>query len=116
MAIYDVDKLICYARGDTRPITFQRKENGVVFDVSGFTFQFTVNTERDPVNTDNEQFSVAGVITDAPNGLYEFRPSAVETDLIPDRYYYDVQQIDGGGFIHTLVKAPFVIEQDIDKA
>jgi len=115
MATYDATKAICYARGDTRPITFQRTQNGAVLDITGFTFQFTVNTDLNPSDATNEQFTLTGVITDAANGLYEFRPSSVNTDLTPKRYYYDVQQVDGSGYIHTIVKSDFDLDQDIEK-
>ena len=65
MAIYDTGKGIEYARGDNVPITFTIQENGAAVDVTGYSFIFTVNTERNPVNTDNEQFLVSAIITDA---------------------------------------------------
>ena len=107
---------ICYARGDTAPILFAITLSGAIVDITGYTFQFTVNSERNPVDTANEKFSIAGVITDAVNGELEFRPSAVNTDLASANYYYDVSMVDTGGFKTTVAKASFIIEQDIDKS
>jgi hypothetical protein len=116
MAIYDADKLICYARGDTVPIPFTIKQSGVAVDITGYTFQLTVNSERNPADVSNEQFSIPGVITSAVDGEMEFRPSSVNTDLSPKKYFYDVSMVDTGGYKTTVIKSDFVIEQDIDKA
>lgn len=116
MAIYDSSKAICYARGDSAPIPWTVKQSGTAIDITGYTFQFTVNAELNPPDTAEEQFSVAGTITDAPNGEVEFRPTTGNTDLPPGTYYYDIQVIDPGTFKTTVLKSDFVIEQDIDKA
>jgi len=116
MAIYDASRAICYARGDTVPIAFTLTENSAALNITGFTFSFTVNSSKNPVDVSTELFSIAGVLTDAPNGKVEFRPSTANTDLSPAKYYYDVQMVDTGGFIRTVIKSDFDIEQDIDKA
>ena len=115
MAIYNASKAICYARGDTTPITFAIKKAGVAVDITGFTLEFAVNPNRNPLNNTAELFRLSGVITDAVNGLVEFRPTDVQTDQTPKKYYYDLQQIDGGGYKRTLLKSIFEIEQDINK-
>tara|TARA_R110000803_G_scaffold28011_5_gene65080 strand:- start:4058 stop:4408 length:351 start_codon:yes stop_codon:yes gene_type:complete len=116
MAIYDSTKEICYARGDSAPIAFTLTQAGVAIDITGYTFQFTVNTEKSPIDNSNEQFSLAGVITVALEGKVEFRPTTVNTDLTPAKYYYDVSMVDAGPFKTTIIKSDFVVEQDIDKA
>lgn len=116
MAIYNSTKDIYYARGDDTPITFTVKENSVVKDITGYTFEFTVNIDKNPPDATDEQFRVSGVITDAVNGAVEFRPTSANTDLTPKRYFYDVQSIDGSGYKRTLVKGDFHLEQDVNKA
>lgn len=115
MSIFESAKNINYARGDDIPIEFTIEDNSVAQDVTGFTFEFAVNTERNPTDASNEQFRLTAVLTDPSNGVIEFRPSTVNTDLAPAVYYYDLQQIDTGGFKHTLHKSTFTISQDINK-
>ena len=116
MAIYRTDKNIPYARGDNIPIQFTIvNDSDVAQNITGFSYEFAVNTNKNPIDASNEQFRLTGVLTDAANGLVEFRPSTTNTDLSPATYYYDLQQIDDGGFKHTLHKSTFTIEQDINK-
>lgn len=115
MAIYNASKAICYARGDDEPITFKIEEDSVAKDITGFTFEFALNTELNPGDATNEVFRLVGVITDAAGGLVQFEPTTVQTDLAITSYYYDLQRVDGAGKIRTLLKSDFDVEQDINK-
>lgn len=120
MAIDQTDnssQTISWGRGDSRAKEFQIKDvNGVVVDISGFTFKLTCNTNRNPTVSDGtELFTLTGVITDASDGRVAFAPTIVQTDQTPGTYYYDIQMVDAGGGIETLFKALLLIEQDITK-
>ena len=53
---------LCWARGDNDPRTFTIRDSaGVVIDISTWTLSMAVNVDKDPLNTTNEIFSVAGV-------------------------------------------------------
>jgi hypothetical protein len=112
----NADVEICWGRGDSDAKGFQIKDSaGVAIDITGFSYLLTVNSEKDPTDMINEQFQVVGVITDALNGRVSFSPTAVNTDITPSTYFYDIQQTDGGGAISTLIKGKCKIIQDITK-
>ncbi len=106
-------------RGDTKPIIFQLwedQENEVPLDITGYLFTFTVDPSERPVDDTNNLFSLIGEIIDNPvDGKVIFYPSAVNTDLPPRSYYYDLEVIDAGGFIDTPILDKFKIYQDITK-
>ncbi len=112
----DDDKTICWARGDSDAKGFEVQDSdGVAIDITGFTFKLTVNSEKEPADQVNEQFTIVGVLTDATSGKVAFSPTTANTDIAPGTYYYDVEQTDSGGAIKTLVKAKAIIVQDITK-
>lgn len=109
-------KTICWGRGDSDAKGFIIEDSlGVAVDITGFSFKLTVNTEKDPTDQVNEQFSITGVITDATNGKVSFAPSTTDTDITPQTYFYDIEQTDGSGAIKTLIVAKALIVQDITK-
>jgi hypothetical protein len=112
----DATKTICWGRGDSNAKGFVRQDSaGIAIDVSGFSFKLTVNSEKDPANTDNQQFTIAGVLVDAVNGQISFAPTITDTDIAPDTYFYDIEQIDAGGGKATLIIGKCLIVQDITK-
>lgn len=116
---------ICIARkrGDTAPdkIFVTDPENaGAPLDVSGFGFLMTVNTEQDPepvgppiIGTEIAQLT--GAIVDAVGGEVDFPWTAGEADQLPETYFYDIQQTDGGGRILTIAKNEYIFQQDVTK-
>jgi len=111
----DATKTICWARGDSDAKGFIIQDSaGVAIDITGFTFKLTVNSEKDPLTTTNQQFTVTGAITDATAGKVAFSPSATDTDITPDTYFYDIEQTESGK-ISTLIIGKCLIVQDITK-
>lgn len=109
-------KTICWGRGDSDAKGFVIEDSaGVAVDITGFSFKLTVNSDKAPPDQVNEQFSITGVLTDAPNGKVSFAPSVTDTDITPQTYFYDIEQTDGGGAIKTLILAKALIVQDITK-
>ncbi len=112
----DSDKTICWGRGDSSAKGFiVQTSAGVAIDISGFSFKLTVNSEKDPTTTANQQFTIVGAITDATNGKVAFSPLVTDTDIDPGTYFYDIEQTDGSGAISTLIIGKALIIQDITK-
>ena len=112
----DPTKTICWGRGDTKAKGFAIQTSaGVARNITGSTFKLTVNSEKDPPTTANEQFTINGVITDAVAGEVGFAPAVGDTDITPDTYFYDIQETDPSGADDTLIKAKALIVQDITK-
>lgn len=102
-------------RGDTYPIEILVVDDaGAVVNITGATFLFTVDPEKDPATSTNNKFQLSGVITNAAGGAVEFRPSAANVNLL-GTFYHDIQMTDSGGFISTLNKGKFKLVQDITK-
>ena len=104
-------------RGDTSPDQFiLRSASGAIVDISaGYSFIFTLNKEENPLTTANQLYTLAGVITNGPAGVFEFRPTLVNVNLPPALYFYDVQVIDPLGYVKTIEKGSYRISQDISK-
>ncbi len=116
---------VCIARkrGDTAPdklFILDPEAPGTPLDITGFSFQMTVNTEQDPDPVGPpivgvELVTIAGTITDGPNGEVEFPWSPGDADQTPEDYFYDVQQTDTAGRILTIAKERYIIQQDLTK-
>lgn len=103
-------------RGDTVPDSFTIKDStGTVVNITGYSFLMTVNSDKNPADATNEIYQLTGSITDAPNGVVEFEPSAVQADQPPGTLYYDIQMTDASSKISTIVKGKLKYLQDITK-
>ena len=112
----DETKTICWGRGDSAAKGFVVQDSaGVAVDVTGFSFKLTVNSEKDPASTTNQQFTIVGALVDATAGKISFSPTTTDTDIAPGTYFYDIEQTDAGGGIATLIIAKCIIVQDITK-
>ena len=86
-------------------------------NVSTSTFALTVNSEKDPADATNQQFTVAGsFVTNGFDGQVQFEPTTTDTDIAPGKYFYDIQETTAGGQKDTLIKGVCRIIQDITKA
>lgn len=105
-------------RGDTFPIQFTlTDENGAAVDISGFTFNWTVDINEEPADELSQVFKLAGFIVTALSGIFEFRPTAGDMNLVPGTdYFHEVSMVDAGSFLRTIVKGKLNIEQDKDKS
>jgi len=104
-------------RGDTSPdeVTITDSD-GNPRDLTGHTLWLTVNTERDPSNIDNQLLQIQGAIqSPATGGVVRFTPTPAQADQVPGVYFYDIEQVDPGGFVKTLIKDVYIFEQDITK-
>lgn len=96
-------------RGNTTPWKFIYKEDGVAADITGYTFTLTVDTEENPEDPSATQvFEIAGVITSAADGEFEFRPSTANMTLDAGTYYYEVN-VNDGSYDTTIVSGELEI-------
>ena len=116
--VNDDQRAMTIYRGDSYPITFlfETPSASLPINLTNCAFTLTVSSERSPVDNTTEVFSVDGVIDDSPStGKVSFTPLTTDTDILPKKYYYDIQVTDGDGNIKTLVKSTLSIVQDISK-
>jgi len=102
-------------RGDTYPMHFTIKSNGVALDITSCAFKLTVDPSKDPVNDTNNLFSLTGTIENAPGGVVRFDMNGAQADHL-GKFFYDIQMIDAASFIRTIEKDKFNFVQDITKS
>ena len=109
-------------RGDTATHQLSLKDgNGDAYSLSGLTLTITCNSSLNPTaaeiaaGTETEYWSVTMTTVSASLGTSTFALSAVQADMTPGTYYFDVESVDGGGLKKTLAKGPFIVQQDINK-
>lgn len=104
-------------RGDSYALDFTITNSitSAAVDLTGKTFELTVNSEQAPTTNANQKFQVAGVIVTAADGTLTFTPSSSDTDLTPGRYYFDIQMTEGTT-VKTIHLSSFTIKQDINKS
>ncbi len=108
---------LCWARGDNDPKTFIIKDAaGAVVDISVWTLSMAVSTDKDPADTADELFNVAGAfVTDGTDGQIKFTPPAGSLDAVsaPGVAFYDVNRITPSK--RTLLKGKVRFVMDVDK-
>lgn len=103
-------------RGDTVPDRVNVQDaDGDPLDITGFTFELTVNENKEPTSTSGQLMQVAGVIISAMSGIVDFSPTADQANQTPGKYYYDIQMTTSGGKIQTIATGSYIFKQDITK-
>jgi len=106
---------ITRTRGDTYPFTVTFRDSaGAVIDLTGASFILTVNEEEDPDADELAEFSLIGVVAAPLTGVVEFTLSESDADHV-GRFFYDIQMTDVQGYIRTMMRGPFEMQQDITK-
>lgn len=100
-------------RGDLYPeqITILNKKTGLAENIAGKTFLLTVTTIAEPPDATTKLFQIAGIITDAANGVVEFTPTVDNADNVGD-FFYDAQMV---GPKETVMSGPWNMAQDRTK-
>lgn len=115
---------LSWRRGDSYPITLTIKDKSVTpsvaINITGYSFKMTVTTVKDPVDETTQLFQVIGEVDadqGANTGKVHFTPSAVDTDQLSGKYFYDVEMTDASGNIRTISPygAKFTLNQDQTK-
>ena len=118
-------------RGDTAQcvIPLRNDADTGARDLTGNTYQVTINRERNPANVNNQIMAPTTAIVGTPtDGNVGFTPIVGDYSTLTDDEFlelasgdkavtawYDVAEIDGGGGILTVGKGVCVIVQDIGK-
>jgi hypothetical protein len=105
---------ITRSRGDTYPMEFTVKSDGVPLDITSCSFMLTVDPSKEPVDDTNNLWAIAGNIESAPGGTVSFSMNSTQADHL-GKYFYDLQMIDAAGYIRTIQKGKFNFVQDITK-
>jgi len=121
--------LLCYARGDTAPLSLKFSQAGAATDFTGYTsIILTVTSVEDPPDGLSKLFSMEGFIS-ATQGQLDFRPEGINEparlaeseayspDVVDSvEKFYDVQVLDGAGQKATLINTgSFKVLQDKTK-
>lgn len=103
-------------RGDTfhRRITFNQVVDGVSNpeDLTGCTFTLNIINRKDAYKTPVISFA-DGEISLLGSGIIEFGKTAVQMQVCPGIYWYDLQQVYPDGSIRTRLSGDFQINNDV---
>lgn len=109
-------------RGDDQEFTFIVKKDGVVVDITGWTFWMTAKENADDADVDaafqvtNEDFT----IVDADAGSAKVVVKAAKTSSLvistDTNYYFDVQGKETGTAIHTIAYGTIKVRVDMTRA
>ncbi|MCK5494771.1 MAG: hypothetical protein KAI41_02310 [Hyphomicrobiaceae bacterium] len=108
-------------RGDTAPdkiTVLDAEANNAPLDNTGFAYRMTINTEKDPDPAAPILGSELVQTSGAPGGVdgtVSFPFSPVQADQVPGTYWYDIEQVDAGGFVKTIAKNQYIFHMDITK-
>ena len=104
-------------RGDSKLLQVVLKDTaGVAIDVTGYTGTWTIDTLKDPPDANTNVVTISGIPTGTPiDGIIEFSPTAVEMDITPQSYFYDIEITDAASKTNTVIKSKIKIIQDISK-
>lgn len=100
-------------RGDTHPYKIKLvDEDYSNYDIENCTFQLSIHTERDPVDTSTQVALLNGVIVDTKPAIVGFPFTPTQADQTPGTYYYDIQMTDESGYTFTFQDGAVVFVQD----
>lgn len=85
--------------GRTSPLKYQciSKETGLPVDITGWTFTLVVDPEQHPASSSANVITIAGVVTDAANGKFEFRPTPTDAATVYANHYFDAKYTNASG-------------------
>lgn len=105
------------SRGDTKSFAITVTNT----NVQGWTGLMTITSEANPTDATTQLYQAAGVEDpESPQTLgkmvFDFSTfDAQSPQLVPGKYFYDVQLTDNAGLICTVLKGKFEIGQDRTK-
>lgn len=110
---------ITYIRGDTavyQPTVVDAA--GAPIDITGATVTMTVNTDKSPIDDSGAIIKIVQTShTDPTNGITQLKiTNAIGQNLVPGKYWYDIQVIDPEQDFFSRAKDLFIIESDISRS
>lgn len=105
-------------RGDDWAIQLTIKdENDAVIDITNNVYWMTLKTDKTDADPGVIQTSVTATGANATNGIIVITFTDTATAAVsPGRYYYDVQEVDTGGNVYTLLLGRVKVVADITLA
>ncbi len=103
---------IKHIRGDTLILNGVVKSDWVATNITGSTFLFTLRKWNNKTEYP-EIIQKSWIITGAITGEYSIEATAVEMNIDPWIYLYDIQMTDSLGGITTISIGKFIINYDI---
>ena len=106
---------IAIYQGDDDAFVLTYSTGGTIADLTGFSAQMDVRTNRSATSTVASFSNAAGTISiDAPNGKITVPlPHAVTGALAPADYVYDLQITSASGAVTTIVAGLFTVMQEV---
>ena len=114
-----------FFRGDTKYYRFRLKDkNGDPISVDGGSLTFTMKSDKSMDDSEAElQVSATGTEADPanPTGEIALRVGAPDTEIEPNKYFYDFQFTTASGDIFTVLpqdsdRGKVVVKPDITRA
>lgn len=106
-------------RGDTaaKQLTIRQVASPqTAIDLTGLTVTIAGDTQKNPTDETTQLFKKTMTVTSASDGQAEFELAVGDwSGIDPGNYWFDIQSVDAGSAIQTLVKGQFRIIQDINK-
>jgi len=110
----DLDPLV---RGDDWSLKLNITSNSVPVDITGYTYTWTLKDNADDADPGALQ------VTSSPSGsaaqageVILTANAAVTTNITPQTYIYDVQQVNDTGVVQTLLLGKVKVVKDITRS
>jgi hypothetical protein len=105
-----VDLNIIYTFGDDFDLPIIRQDlAGTVINITGYTYVASIRKARGATPFIN----IPVVLTTPLSGLLTLSEvTANLTTLVPNNYYWDLEETNGGGITTTIFKGDFIVEPE----
>jgi hypothetical protein len=104
-------------RGDDWTIKLVITSNGAPVNITGYSFWFTLKVDIDSADPGNLQVTASSTGSNATSGILYINVNRTLTaNLVPQTYNYDVQQIDTGNKVQTLLIGKVKVVKDITRS
>lgn len=111
--------LVSLYRGDSLTLRVSILDiNGTPVNTTGWTIEFTARRQDvSPVSTIYKTSATPGEVdpVDEPNGVWDVKLSASDTNIAIGRHVFDVQATDPAGRVYTVLKDDIRVLQDVTR-
>ena len=109
----DLDPLV---RGDDWTLKLNITSSGSAVDVTGYTYYWTLKDNVDDADPGALQVTASPTGSAAQAGeVVLSAAAATTTNITPQTYNYDVQQVNGSGVVQTLLLGKIKVVKDITR-
>ena len=94
----------------TAPLEWTLYKDGVALDITGSTITLSVDDLAEPATPSvTNQFTLAGVLTDAANGVVQFTMTTLQAALVAGDYFYDIKFVEAGGEVSHPIRGSWTV-------